>query len=247
VATMEFPSIEKRKVTDEIANKIIEFILHGELKPLDKLPAERKMAAMLGVSRPSLREALKVLAARNIIEIRHGAGVFVTSLEPRLLLEPLDFFLALNEANFEHLFEARKILEGELAALAAQRISQDELAHLQECVRRAEQSPDDSTSFAQADLDLHNSIMAAARNPMLERMMMGVSDLTWASRQRTVNLPGVRLHSPKDHQAIVDALAERNPGKSRQMMLKHLDRINQALDAGELEPDSAVGKNKAYL
>ncbi|HEY73422.1 MAG: hypothetical protein B6I34_02480 [Anaerolineaceae bacterium 4572_32.1] len=234
---MEFPTIEKRKVTEEIADKIIEFILHGELKPLDKLPAEREMAAMLGVSRPSLREALQTLATRNIVEIRHGAGVYVTSLEPKLLLEPLDFFLALNEANFEHLFEARKVLEGELAALAAQRITKDELAHLQECVRRTEQSLDDAKAYAQADLDLHNSIMAAARNPMLERMMMGVSDLTWASRQHTVNLPGVRLHSPKDHRAIVDALSERNPEKSRQMMLKHLGNIKQALDTGELELD----------
>ena len=193
---------------------------------------------MLGVSRPSLREALKTLSTRNIVEIRHGAGVYVTSLEPKLLLEPLDFFLALNEANFEHLFEARKILEGELAALAAQRISKDELAYLQECVRRTEQSLDDSKVYAQADLDLHNSIMAAAHNPMLERMMMSVSDLTWASRQHTVNLPGVMLHSPKDHRAIVDALSERNPEKSRQMMLRHLGNIKQALDAGELEPDS---------
>ncbi len=235
---MEFPTIEKRKVTEEIADRIIEFILQGKLKPLDKLPAEREMAAMLGVSRPSLREALKALATRNIIEIRRGAGAFVTSLEPKLLLEPLAFVFALNDASSEHLFEARKVLEGELAALAAQRISQEELAHLRECVRRVEQGLDDPTSYAQADLDLHNSIMVAARNPMLERMMMSVSDLTWASRQHTVNLPGVRLHSPKDHRAIVDALAERNPEKSRQMMLRHLDKIKQALDAGELEPDS---------
>ena len=232
---MTFSSIEKRNVTDKIASNLIEFILHGELKPLDKLPAEREMAAMLGVSRPSLREALKTLSTRNIIEIRHGAGVFVTSLDPKLLLEPLDFFLALNEANFEHLFEARKVLEGELAALAAQRITQDELVYLQECVHRTEQSLDDDASFVQADLNLHNSIMTAARNPMLERMMMSISLLTRASRQHTVNLPGVRQHAPKDHQAIVDALAERNPEQSRQTMLKHLDRIKQALDSGELD------------
>jgi len=146
--------------------------------------------------------------------------------------------LALSEANFEHLFEARKVLEGELAALAAQRITEDELAHLRECVRRTEESLDDPKAYAQADLDLHNSIMAAARNPMLERMMMSVSDLTWASRQHTVNLPGVRLHSPQDHRAIVDALTERNPEKSRQTMLKHLSNIKQALETGELEPDS---------
>ncbi len=232
---MTFSSIEKRNVTDKIASNLIEFILHGDLKPLDKLPAEREMAVMLGVSRPSLREALKTLSTRNIIEIRHGAGVFVTSLDPKLLLEPLDFFLALNEANFEHLFEARKVLEGELAALAAQRITQDELVYLQECVHRTEQSLDDDASFVQADLNLHNSIMTAARNPMLERMMMSISLLTRASRQHTVNLPGVRQHAPKDHQAIVDALAERNPEQSRQTMLKHLDRIKQALDSGELD------------
>ncbi|MGQ9457730.1 MAG: FadR/GntR family transcriptional regulator [Anaerolineae bacterium] len=234
-----FRSLERRALAEQIAERILQLILEGELQPGQKLPPERALAALLGVSRASLREATKALAMRNIVEIRQGDGTYVTSLEPALLMAPLDFFLAMSQSNFFYLFEVRKILEGSTAALAAERITDEEVAYLQECVRRAERAADDSEAYLQADLDLHNGIVRAARNPVLERLMESLSALTWASRRRTVEVPGVKVHAPKDHQAIVDALRARDPEGSRYMMLRHLERIQLALErAGWSEPES---------
>lgn len=234
-----FQSLERRALAEQIAERILDLILEGELQPGQKLPSERELAALLGVSRASLREATKALAMRNIVEIRQGDGTYVTSLEPALLMAPLDFLLTLSQSNFFHLFEVRKILEGSTAALAAERITDEEVAYLQECVHRAARAADDSEAYLQADLDLHNGIVRAARNPVLARLMESLSALTWASRRRTVEVPGVKVHAPKDHQAIVDALRARDSERSRRMMLRHLDRIQRALEhAGWSEPES---------
>lgn len=226
---MEIPAIKRRSLSEEIADRLIQLILQGKLKPAQKLPPERELAEMLQVSRPSLREALRALAMRNIIEIRQGDGTYVTSLTPDLLLEPLDFLLSLDESSFFHLFEARKILEPGIAALAAERISDEDLNRLDECVRRMKASADDPDAYLQADQDMHNTILKAAGNPVLTRIMMSVSGLSLASRRRTVDLPGVRVNAPLDHQAIVDALRAHEAEKSRQMMLRHLTNVENAL------------------
>src|SRR5438067_5760864 len=96
-------------------------ILRGELQAGQKLPPERELAAQLGVSRSSLREAIRALIALNILESRHGNGTFVTSLDPELLAEPIDFVLKVNESALDALFEARKVVEAGVAALAAER------------------------------------------------------------------------------------------------------------------------------
>ena len=226
-----FRALERRALAEQIAERILQLIRDGELQPGQKLPPERELAALLWVSRASLREATKALAMRNIVEIRQGDGTYVTSLDPALLMAPLDFFLALSQSNFFHLFEVRKILEGSTAALAAERITDEEVDYLQECVYRAERAAEDSEAYLQADLDLHNGIVQAARNPVLARLMESLSALTWASRRRTVEVPGVKVHAPKDHQAIVDALRARDPERSRHMMLRHLEHIQKALEA----------------
>ncbi|MBC7223149.1 MAG: FadR family transcriptional regulator [Anaerolineae bacterium] len=245
-----FRALERRALADQIADRILQLILDGELQPGQKLPPERELAATLGVSRTSVREATKALAMRNIVEIRQGDGTYVTSLEPALLLEPLEFFVALSHSNFFHLFEVRKILEGSTAALAAERITDEEVAYLQECVHRAERAADDSEAYLQADLDLHNGIVRAARNPVLTRLMESIANLTWASRRRTVDLPGVKVHAPRDHRAIVDALRARDPERCRRMMLRHLEHIQHALEqAGrghaqsELAPDTLAAES----
>jgi len=225
-----FGSIKKNALAEEILTRLLDLIKERELRPGDKLPPERELATMMNVSRPSLREALRALSIMNIIEIRQGDGTYVSSLEPDLLVEHLDFIFALDDSTFLQLFEARKIVEVGIVALAAERITDEEVAEMEECLHAAANSVDDPVAFLQADLDLHNAITRAARNPILSRVMTSISQLGLASRSRTTAIPGVVHDTVEDHRNIVSALKAHNPEAAQQAMLIHLNNVESRLE-----------------
>ena len=102
----------------QIVSRLLDLIQQRHLGPGDRLPAERELAATMGVSRSSLREALRALTVLGVTEMRHGTGTYVSSLEPDLLVRPLSFVLSLSDGGFDQLFEARKVVEPAIAALA---------------------------------------------------------------------------------------------------------------------------------
>jgi GntR family transcriptional repressor for pyruvate dehydrogenase complex len=226
-----FEPFEKDVLPKKISARLLSLITEKHLRPGDKLPPERELAGMMQVSRPSLREALQALALMNIIEIRQGDGTYVTSLKPELLVEPLNFIFTLDASTLFGLFEARKIVEVGLVALAAQRITAEEIVALEICLAKSVQAADDPDAFLQADLELHKKIAAAARNPLLQRFMDSISQLGLASRARTNYIPGLTQQSAEDHRAIVAALKTRDPEAAQQAMLQHLNNVEQKLKA----------------
>jgi GntR family transcriptional repressor for pyruvate dehydrogenase complex len=224
-----FGTFKKSSISEDIVENLLTLIRERELHPGDKLPPERELAATMQVSRPSLREALRALAIMNVIEIRQGDGTYVTSLEPNLLMSHLDFVFALNDSAFLELFEARRILEPGLVEMAATRITDEEIAQLEECVARSVEVVDNYEAFAQADLEMHELIAKIAGNSILQRCMAGVTQLGKVSRRRTVTLPGVPHRSVQDHLAIVQALKQRDPAAARQAMLDHLQHVEDEL------------------
>ena len=226
---MTFEMLEKDILPDKIADQLLTLIKEKRLGPGDRLPPERELAAAMGVSRPSLRVALRALSVMRVIEIRPGAGAYVTALEPRQLVEHLDFVLSLDDSTFIQLFDARKVLEAGIADLAAQNITDEEIEALELCLVESLQAVDNPQAFLQADIKLHTLIAEAAHNPILSRMMASLNQLGLASRRRTADLPGVIPQSVKDHRDIVNALKSRDPELARQMMLRHLGHVEQKL------------------
>jgi GntR family transcriptional regulator, transcriptional repressor for pyruvate dehydrogenase complex len=226
---MPFEPFEKDVLPRKISARLLSLIKEKQLRPGDKLPPERELAAMMQVSRPSLREALQALSIMNIIEIRQGDGTYVTSLEPELLAEPLDFIFSLNDSTLLKLFEARKIVEVGIVALAAQRISAAEIEELETCLEKSLRATDDPKAFLKTDLELHKRIMTAAQNPLLSRFMDSISQLGLVSRSRTTEIPGLTRQSAEDHRAIVAALKAHDPEAARQAMLQHLNNVEQKL------------------
>lgn len=224
-----FDEVKRSVLAEDIAGKVLELIREKRLEPGDKLPAERQLAAIMKVSRPSLREALRALSLMNIIEIKPGSGAYVTSLEPKLLVEHLDFVFSLDDSTFLQLFEARKILEVGIAGIAATHISDAELEVLEREFEKAESCIDNPTEFLDADIRLHEMIAKAARNPILERFMVSVSRLGRASRARTAEAEDVRYQTLEDHRAILDALHARDRTMAENAMLSHLAHIEKRL------------------
>ncbi|MBX3058149.1 MAG: FadR family transcriptional regulator [Anaerolineae bacterium] len=225
----DFGTVERAALPEQIAERILHMIKERQLRPGDKLPAERELAAMMNVGRPALREALRALAMMNVIEIRQGAGAYVTELETAQLVQHLDFVFSLSDTAILDLFDARKIVETGIIELAAQRITDDEITELQACLEESIQSMHDPELFLLADLELHTQITRAARNPILLRLMESIHQLGLASRRRTGHLPGVTEQSTADHQRIVDALANRDPVAARAAMLAHLENVEEKL------------------
>ena len=228
-STPTFGVFERDVLPERIAARLVSLISDRQLRPGDKLPPERDLAATMQVSRPSLREALRALAMLNVVEIRQGSGTYVCSLRPEVLIEHLDFVFALDDTTFAELLEARQMLEPGLAAAAAIRATDEEMAQLRACVSRAAAQVDDPEAFLFADLELHQIISVAARNQIIARVMESLTRLGMASRRRTATLPGVRAQSVQDHQAIVEALARRDPEAAANIMRQHLETVKSSL------------------
>lgn len=242
---LEFGQFERDTLPGRIAARLLALIADRHLRPGDRLPPERELAATMRVSRASLREALAGLAMVNIVEIRQGSGVYVTSLKPELLVEHLDLVFALNDTTFSQLLEARQMIEPGLAALAAAKATDAELAALQGWLERSAEAVGDEKAFLRVDLELHDLIASAARNHIISHLMASLTRLGMASRQRTGASLAVRQQSHAEHRAIVEALLQRDGEAAAAAMQRHLCNIQHSLSDGLSEPKNAHGVRQA--
>jgi GntR family transcriptional repressor for pyruvate dehydrogenase complex len=176
-----------------------------------------------------VREAIRSLQAMNILESRHGAGTFVSSLSTQELLAPLQFVLSLADGGLEHLFEVRLILEPCAAALAAERATPDQVAGLRDCARRTKaEAADDPEAMLRLDTELHERIVQAAANPLLAHLWEATGALGAESRTYAVRLAGVRRRTIAEHNVIVETIARGDAGAAREAMTAHITRIRDA-------------------
>ncbi|MES1151254.1 MAG: GntR family transcriptional regulator [Dongia sp.] len=126
--------IERRDLRQRVVGRIVELIRTGNLRPGDRLPPERELVDIFSISRPSLREAMRALSTLGIVESRHGGGTFVTDLDARTLLAPLDFFLQLSQVNLDDTFESRRVVEIEIVRKAAVQAKRDDIADLNDMI-----------------------------------------------------------------------------------------------------------------
>ena len=134
-ADPRFAVVPRSTLPQEVANRLLLQIREQELRPGDKLPAERQLAAMMAVSRPVVREALRALALMGVVDIRQGDGTYVTSLEPRRLIAHLDIVFAKDSVALARLLEARRVIETGNVRLAARRITDPQIAGLEAIMR----------------------------------------------------------------------------------------------------------------
>lgn len=217
-------------ITDDAIEKIKEMIVSGELRPGDRLPKEADLAAQLGLSRNSLREAVRALSLVRILDVRQGDGTYVTSLEPRALLEGLTFIVDLHhDATVLEFFEVRRILEPAATALAAQKIGPAEVTALREHLAKV---TDDSPvqELVDNDLEFHRRIAEAAGNGVLCSLVDTLCGPTIRARVwRGLTQEGARRRTLDEHHAIVDALAAGQPDLARALATVHIAGVEQWL------------------
>jgi GntR family transcriptional repressor for pyruvate dehydrogenase complex len=219
-------------VTDEAIEKIKGMIVTGALRPGDRLPKEADLASELGLSRNSLREAVKALSLINILDVRQGDGTYVTSLEPPLLLEALNFIVDFHQDNTVLEFLAvRRILEPAAAAMAATRVSEQEIESLRELIDGLGDAPDiDIDKLVANDLEFHRRISAASGNSVLCSLLDTLSAPTARARVwRGLTQEGAAVRTIAEHKAILDALAARDPEAARSWATVHIASVEQWL------------------
>lgn len=226
-----FPVLQKSSVSLQAAEAIKSLIVAGELGSGDALPPERDLAVMLGISRPSVREAIRVLTAMNVVEPRHGGGTYVTSLDPRLLARPINFLLQIDPSGFLDLFEVRQVLEVAAARLAAPKITEEMLGSLDELVGAAAAALRQPARYSEIDFELHAKVVEATGNPIYLSLYESVSDLLVEIRRRTARVQAVRNQDQDDHLAIVAALRVRDADAAAAAMHDHLERMRSVLEA----------------
>jgi GntR family transcriptional regulator, transcriptional repressor for pyruvate dehydrogenase complex len=225
-----FPTLKRTSVSLEAAEAIKALIVSGELASGDALPPERQLAAMLGISRPSVREALRVLTAMNVVEPRHGGGTYVTSLDPRLLAEPINFLLQVEPRTLVHLFEVSQVLEVSAARLAAPKMTDDLVAELERLSDEAAAALKQPQRYSELDSQLHTRIVEAVDNPIYISLYGSISDLLLESRRETNRIAEVRRQALQDHAAIVNALRDRDAESAARAMQDHLETTGRVLE-----------------
>ncbi|HET9520910.1 MAG TPA: FadR/GntR family transcriptional regulator [Candidatus Limnocylindrales bacterium] len=224
-----FSVVSRSTLPEEIANRLLQQIREQELRPGDKLPAERNLAEMMQVSRPVVREALRALALMRVVDIRQGDGTYITSLEPRQLIAHLDFVFSKDSVALVQLLEARRVIESGNVRLAALRVTASDLAELETLVATLEGAIDDPERFSELDIELHIAVCAAAGNFLLLQFMNIISTLGRVSRERTGGLREVREAAMHDHRLLLEALRAHDPGAAERAMRTHLDHVEEGL------------------
>jgi GntR family transcriptional repressor for pyruvate dehydrogenase complex len=212
---------------ESVVAYIRRLIESGEHKAGDRLPPERELAQLIGVSRASVRAGLRSLATVGIVEARQGAGTFVADGPPLLDVNPLSLFAALHGIPQEELFETRRVIEIDLAGLAAARAGGDELAAISEEVMEMYASFDDVHQFLVHDIRFHRAVAAAARNPLLAAIMEMVADLFYDRRKTTVDRWRGASEAAEQHRRIYQAIKAGDVDKARLEMGNHLKWAQQ--------------------
>jgi len=214
---------ERVSVTSEAIEKVKEMILSGELQAGTKLPRENELAERLGVSRNSLREAVRALAALNVIEARQGDGTYVTSLTPELLLDVIGFGIDLvTDPSVLDVFEVRRFLETAATTAAATSITDDELAALRECMGRMA-GAETVEELVGADEEFHHIVASATGNTVLVALLDNLSSRTQRARLwRGVVERGALERTRQWHYAILEGLEARDPQLATAADLMHL-------------------------
>jgi GntR family transcriptional repressor for pyruvate dehydrogenase complex len=210
--------------TEQVVTHIRRLIERGELRPGDRLPAERHLAARLGVSRPSVRAGLRALSAMGVVQPRHGSGTYIPDGPPVLGSEPLSFLAALHGFTGLEMYEARRILEVGAAGLAAERASDEQLAKLAEDVEALYGAIESPQVFLVRDINFHRSVAAASGNPIVASLMEMVSALYYDRRRQTAERASERdlRDAAEAHRRIYDAIRQRDADAARRAMNEHL-------------------------
>jgi GntR family transcriptional repressor for pyruvate dehydrogenase complex len=221
-----YRAVKTSRLYEQIVQQVEESILKGQLKPGDQLPAERDLAQSFGVSRTAVREAVKALREKGLVEAYTGRGTFVTNGTSQAIRQSLNLIIKISKQEGSlHLAELRRILEPEIAALAVPRIEEQLLTTMREAVAAMDRSLHDREAYIEADLDFHLALAEAADNPLILALIDSIVGLLREQRSRIFDVDGGPERGQFHHKRILEAVEGRDAGAARKAMWDHLQQV----------------------
>jgi GntR family transcriptional repressor for pyruvate dehydrogenase complex len=217
----------------------------GRLGPGDRLPPERELALKMEVSRPSLRSGLRTLQAMGIVTSRRGAGTFIVEGPPQLGKAPFEFLAALHGFTVDQMYEARRLLEVDAAALSAERAAGEHLVDMADELTGMFATLDEPQAFLRHDFGFHRAVAAGSGNPIVAAIISTLLEIIWETGR--LNMEGFGLReSAETHRRIYEAIRSHNPERARREMAEHLEHARweqtEKKAGNGVRPSSARGR-----
>lgn len=218
--------VQTERLYQRIVEQIEGQVLEGNLKVGDQLPSERELAEQFAVSRIAVREAVKALREKGLVEIRPGKGTFITNGTQGVVRRSLGMLMKFGPGDGSpSLVEVREILEPEIAALAATRIADEQIEAMTEAVRIMDTALEDVDVYVEADLGFHLALAQATQNPIIPVLMDSIIDLLREQRKRIALVDGGLKRGQYHHKKILEAVIRRDPEAARRAMQLHLRQV----------------------
>jgi GntR family transcriptional regulator, transcriptional repressor for pyruvate dehydrogenase complex len=220
---MALKPITKTRLSEAAIEQIKELIISNNMEPGSKLPSERDLVNAFGISRTSIREALRMLEIMGLVEVKPGKGIYVKGLTGDLFM-PLSSLLSTHRETLHHHFEARLVLEPEAAAMAAKRASKTDIKRLKKVMATFQENIDKNNlvAFIRADIQFHRLIANATSNRTIEILMNTITRHDFDGWRMTLRTKGRPLKTVAEHNKIFKAIAEGDGKKARSAMRSHL-------------------------
>src|ERR1700678_2508603 len=220
--------VRTSRLYEQIVQQIEESVLNGSLKPGDQLPAERELAQRLGVTRTAVREAVKTLREKGLVEAYSGRGTFITDGTSQAARESFDLMVKIGQQEGSpFLAELRLILEPGIAALGAVRAKEEDVATMREAVLVMDRAQKDPDVYIEADLDFHLALAEAAANPLILSLIDSIVGLLREQRMKIFNVEGGPQRGQNHHKRILEAVERRDPEMARAGMRAHLEQVRE--------------------
>ena len=226
-----FKPIKQTRVSDEIVNQVKSLISEGSLKPGDRLPPERELIKQFGVSRPTLREALKSLIAMGFLEVKQAKRTFVKSMISERMQDPLSLLIKTDTQTIFDLIEVRKAMEAWSAFHAAQRATEEDMKQLESIIKEMKVASEKGRSWEKEDADFHLAIAQATHNTIQTHIMSTIYDLLRESVARVFTNRAKVKKLLQQHHRIFNAIKSHSPGEARDKTLEHLDYVDSEVKA----------------
>ncbi len=228
-----YKPVQASKVFERIAEQIEQRILSGELHTGDRLPTERELGEQFQASRTAVREAMKTLAQKGLVDMRPGRGTIVINATSEAMQNSLGLMMRVEqEQNLEQISEVRLILEPAIAALAAERATDEEIVVMRDAVKIMDLSLRNADAFISADNDFHRALATATHNALVLTLVDSIVNLLSNQRKLIFSVDGGPERGQLHHKRILTAIVQRNAKAAREAMLAHLQQVREDTDTG---------------
>lgn len=226
------PLAREPKLADRATQQLQSLITHRTFHPGDRLPSERELGSRLGVSRTVVREALRALATKGLVEVRDGAGAYVRAPSTDLVSELLGICIShieTGDVSSGHILEMRRLLEIEMSGLAAERRGNDDLATLERLLDLMVRPGSGREDWARFDYEFHDAVAVASKNPLFPIVLRSISDVLMRGRLMGVRLPDYQTKALHHHRKVYEAIRAGSSAKARLAMADHLREAEQTM------------------